>query len=165
MSVDQIRLGLFPDDVRRQPPAPPVPLGTGWAFPVGLQPLPTPPLAKGGTGVFGVSTVSEVEHLIQSVKLILMTERGTRVRRPWFGSELWKWLDSPINARTLAEMRLAVVEALDEEPRAKVRQILVENPEPAHLVMTIILQTDRGVTVAVVIQYDRDRKRWRERGW
>lgn len=146
------RLGLFPDDLQRQPPSPPVLLGTGWAFPVAVQ---------GG----GLATVAEADHLIQSVKLILMTERGSRVRRPWFGSELWKWLDAPINAKTLAGMRAAIVEALDEEPRAKVKQILIGNPEPAHLVMTIILQTDRGVTVAVVIQYDRDQKRWRERGW
>lgn len=152
MSVDAIRLGLFPEDIRRRPPAPPVPLGTGWAFPVAVQ-----------GGVLQAS--AEAEHLIQSVKLILMTERGSRVRRPWFGSTLWQWLDAPINASTLAGMRLAVVEALDEEPRAKVKQILIGNPEPAHLVMTIILQTDKGVTVAVVIQYDRDRKRWRDRGW
>lgn len=152
MSVETIRLGLFPDDLRRTPPAPPVPLGTGWAFPVALQ-------------AGRLQTAAEVDHLIQSVKLILMTERGSRVRRPWFGSTLWEWLDAPINARTLAGMRAAIVEALDEEPRAKVRQILIGNPEPAHLVMTIILQTDKGVTVAVVIQYDRDQKRWRERGW
>lgn len=152
------RLGLFPEDVRRQLPPPPVPLGTGWAFPVELgQPQ--------GSAPTGLRTASEVEHLIQSVRLILMTERGSRVRRPWFGSTLWQWLDAPINARTLAEMRLAVVEALDEEPRAKVKQILIENPEPAHLVMTVILETAERVTVAVVIQYDRDRRRWRERGW
>lgn len=146
------RLGFFPDDLQRRRPSPPVPLGAGWAFPVGLT-------------AEGLQTVAEVEHLIQSVRLILMTERGSRVRRPWFGSTLWEWLDAPINARTLAGMRLAVVEALDEEPRAKVKQVVIETPEPPHLVMTIILQTDRGVTVAVVIQYDRDQKRWRERGW
>ncbi len=146
------RLGLFPDDLHRRPPSLSVPLGTGWAFPVTLQ--------DGG-----LATAAEVDHLIQSVRLILMTERGARVRRPWFGSELWKWLDAPINASTLAGMRLAVVEALDEEPRARVTRIVIENPEPSHLIMTIVLQTDRGVTVAVVIQYDRDHKRWRERGW
>lgn len=146
------RRGLFPDDVRRRPPAPPVPLGTGWAFPVAV---------RGG----GLATVSEVEHLIQSVKLILMTERGTRVRRPWFGSTLWEWLDAPINARTLAGMRAAIVEALDEEPRATVRQILIERQEPGRLVFQIILETAERVSVAVTLQYDRDQKRWRERGW
>lgn len=157
MTSPAFRLGLFPEDVRPAPP-PPVPLGTGWAFPVAL----TPPLSQGARGL---QTASEVDHLIQSVRLILMTARGERVRRPWFGSTLWQWLDAPITAKTLAGMRAAIAEALREEPRATVRQIRIENPTPAHLLMTIDLETAEAVTIAVTLQYDRDRRRWVERSW
>lgn len=151
MTSPAFRLGLFPEDVRPAPP-PPVPLGTGWAFPSVIE-------------AGGLARASESAHLIQSVRLILMTARGERVRRPWFGSTLWQWLDAPITAKTLAGMRAAIAEALREEPRATVRQIRIENPTPAHLLMTIDLQTAEAVTIAVTLQYDRDRRRWVERSW
>jgi len=80
--------------------------------------------------------------------------------RPWFGSNLWQYLDAPINQRTLALMRAEVFDALLEEPRITTRRILISSEAPHHLVITLDLLVDKRIEVAVRISYDREQRRW-----
>ena len=81
-------------------------LGTGWAFPVGLD----------DSGE--IALVSHEEDIRQAVLLILETELGERVMRPGFGAGLSALAFEPMNTRTIALARHRVQTALVTwEPR------------------------------------------------
>lgn len=122
-------------------------LGLGWAL--------TSTVQDGGLAVRQGMT-----HLRQSIFVILTTRKGERVMRPWFGSDLWKWLDMPINQATLAGMRAEIFDAVDQEPRLTLTKIVIEGSEPHHLVITLYLVLDKTIAVAVQISYSRETRRW-----
>ncbi len=80
-----------------------------------------------------------VDHLRQSVQVILTTPVGTRVGRRDFGSLIPELIDQPLNAAT----RLAVIAAgalalLRQEPRIRANRILLERHGPAGAVLRVI---------------------------
>lgn len=123
-------------------------LGTGIAF----------SLSVGNEG--GIATASGLDHLRQSIGMILMTKKGERIMRPWFGSDLWKYLDYPINQSTLASMRYEIYTALKEETRIQVTAIRITSPEPQWLVFNVECLIENNISVAVQISYDRENQRW-----
>jgi len=122
-------------------------LGRGWRLPVALA---------GG----GLQAAEGMAHLRQAIYLILTTAKGERVMRPWFGSELWRYIDAPVNAATLAALRFEIYDALVEEPRLTVQRILISSPSPGWLQVDVYLLVDKTIEVAVRLGYDRDRRRW-----
>lgn len=81
-------------------------LGTGWAFPVGLEPAG------------GVALASDAEDIRQAIHIILGTSPGERVMRPDFGAGLQALVFEPINTTTMALAKHHVEQALIRwEPR------------------------------------------------
>src|SRR2546428_4490131 len=81
-------------------------LGTGWAFPVGIEPAGD------------IALASDVEDIRQSIRIILGTSPGERVMRPDFGAGLYALVFEPINTTTMALARHHVEQALIRwEPR------------------------------------------------
>lgn len=67
------------------------------------------------------------DHLRQSMRDILTTPLGSRIMRRDYGSRLPELVDRPLNADTVAEIRIATVEALARwEPRIAVEKVTVE---------------------------------------
>ena len=65
--------------------------------------------------------ISEIEHIFQSVEMILTTPISTRVMRRQFGSLVPLLLDGPINQSTLTAIYSAANEAISIwEPRVRV---------------------------------------------
>jgi len=65
-----------------------------------------------------------MEHLRQSIGLILTTPLGSRVMRRDFGSRLFSLLDSPMNRGGVVELYVATAEALRRwEPRFKLKRV------------------------------------------
>ncbi len=63
----------------------------------------------------------------QNVKLILTTPKGTDVHRPDFGSDLWGFIDQPLNAITLGKIRAEITDAIEIwEPRVRVLSVELE---------------------------------------
>ncbi len=131
-------------------------LGKGWKYPIGIKE------ERDEGAIRGMKTAQGEEHLRQSILLILMTPKGSRVMRPWFGSNLYMHIDAPINKKLLAKMRYEIYEALKEETRGRVTNILIENPKPHWLVFTIEFLIENNIIVAVKLSYNRDMKRWEE---
>jgi len=68
-----------------------------------------------------------VKSVQQNIRLILTTPKGSDVHRPDFGSDLWKYLDQPLNALTVGRIKAEIVDAIETwEPRAKVKEIKLE---------------------------------------
>lgn len=82
--------------------------------------------------------LSGIEHLKQSIHDILSTPVGTRVMRRSYGSRLMYLLDGPMNTMLIAEIQMAVVEALNNyEPRIKTTRVIVEGTESGQVNLTI----------------------------
>lgn len=122
-------------------------LGLGW---------PLTPSVQGGA----MAAVQGFGHLRQSVFVILTTRKGERIMRPWFGSDLWKWLDMPINQATLAGMRAEIADAVDQEPRLTLTRIVISSEVPGWLRFDLYLVLDKTIQVAVTLSYSRELGRW-----
>lgn len=63
--------------------------------------------------------ISGVNHLRQSIEIILTTALTSRVMRPAVGSELPSLRDLPLNRWGIAALQAAAIDALRQEPRIK----------------------------------------------
>jgi phage baseplate assembly protein W len=93
-------------------------LGTGWAFPLGLN-------AEGR-----IRLVSLEEDVRQAILIIIQTALGERVMRPDFGAGLHALVFEPVSRTTMALVENTVRRALIEwEPRIDIARISVTTDE------------------------------------
>ena len=65
--------------------------------------------------------ISERDHILQSIEMILTTRIGTRVMRRDFGSRVPELVDQPLNPETITAIYAAANEAIATwEPRVRV---------------------------------------------
>ena len=68
-----------------------------------------------------------IKSVQQNVRLILTTPKGSDVHRPDFGSDLWQFIDQPLNAITLGKIKAEITDAVERwEPRVKVLSVELE---------------------------------------
>ncbi len=95
-------------------------LGRGWHFPLRVN-------ARGG-----IALTSGEEDIEEAIRIILETERGERLMRPLFGSEISELIFSPMNGTTFGRLDQYVREALRLwEPRIDVIDVKIE-PDHEH---------------------------------
>lgn len=93
-------------------------IGAGWAFPVALDVRRRVALAQGA---------ADIE---QAMKIILLTPKGQRPRRPEFGCAIHDLVFAPNNSTTLGLAEYYVREALQMwEPRIAVEEVRAA-PDP-----------------------------------
>lgn len=74
------------------------------------------------TNDFG-GVVTGIDEINQTIGLILSTKKGTDPFRPTFGSDIWDYIDSPINTAG-ANISRAITEAIERwESRIKIISI------------------------------------------
>lgn len=84
----------------------------------------------------GSGTLTRLDHIRQSVAVILTTRIGTRVMRRDFGSRIYDLIDAPMNEAIKLELYAATAEALSLwEPRVTVTQVEVQSASPGHLTL------------------------------
>ena len=65
-----------------------------------------------------------VKSVMQNIKVILTTQRGTDIHRPDFGSDVWKFVDEPLTAITVGKINAEITDAIERfEPRVKVKNV------------------------------------------
>ena len=103
-------------------------IGTGWAFPPGVN-------KQGGMAL--TSSYSEIE---QAIQIILMTTPGQRLMRSTFGSRLSELVFAPNNNQTAVLAQRYVEEALGMwEPRINVLDVdAYPDPERNHCLNIVI---------------------------
>jgi phage baseplate assembly protein W len=124
-------------------------LGNGCAYPIDFD-------VSAGT----VKRKAGLSHIAQSIFLLLTIPKGAVVMKPWLGSNLFLYIDNPINRATIAAIRLEIYNALLEETRGEVKKIIIENPEIQQLKITVYFLVEHEVTIAVELLYLRDEARW-----
>ncbi len=83
-------------------------------------------------------TLTDLEHLRQSVVQILTTPIGTRVMRRGFGSLLPELVDQPTNDYTLIRLYAATASALiQHEPRLRLDRVSIDLTEATAKILEI----------------------------
>ncbi|WP_346209119.1 GPW/gp25 family protein [Aeromonas salmonicida] len=73
-------------------------------------------------------TISATDHIIQSVRDVLITPVGSRVMRRDYGSELFYLIDQPQHQATRLRLMAATVQALiNWEPRITITNVDVQS--------------------------------------
>jgi len=104
-------------------------LGRGWTFPPTF-------LKENGS----IEMVSDVDDIVQSMKIILSTRKGERVTNPYFGCSMHDFLFEPNNEITSNMITDAIRNALIEyEPRIIVEDINVDFAEQLEGIVNIEL--------------------------
>lgn len=86
--------------------------------------------------------VKGIEDVAQCLAIILSTPKGSDPLRPTFGSDLWRFVDSPVNAALPGIVREARTAIGTWEPRVKVVSIsaapvIGDSQSGAHLQVTV----------------------------
>ncbi len=103
-------------------------LGTGWAFPVGVD-------AHGR-----IALASQERDIEEAIHIILLTPRGQRVMRPEFGCQIHELIFAPNDATTSGLASYYVEEALGMwEPRIRVQEVAAhpDSDNPGRLLVEI----------------------------
>ena len=97
--------------------------------------------------------INELEHIFQSIEMILHTRIGSRVMRRDFGSRLLDLIDQPMNQSTITAIYAAVNEAISAwEPRVRVVQTQIDTEEAKEGIVNlrIAVQSDVGIIENIV---------------
>ena len=77
-----------------------------------------------GTATSTLEPLGGFAHVVQSIRDILTTPKGSRVLRRDYGSDVPALLDRPMNNDTLVDFYMAAAEAVDLwEPRVRVERV------------------------------------------
>lgn len=91
-----------------------------------------------GIGVQNGKNLGGIAHLRQSIRDILTTPKGARVMRRDYGSDLFKLIDAPTNAATMAAIRAETADALARwEPRFKLTSVKIVTASPGNVTLDL----------------------------
>lgn len=86
-------------------------------------------------------TLTDFEHMVESIQTILTTPIGSRYFNREFGSDLFDLIDGPINEDTKIDIYAEVIGAIEKwEPRFKVDSVEVNDEDGQNGKITINLQ-------------------------
>lgn len=89
-------------------------------------------------------TISEADHLTQSISDILTTPKGSRVMRRDYGSRLPDLIDAPMNGETVIDVIAETADALDFwEPRLRLRRVEITAARAGTMSLMLSGEVDR----------------------
>lgn len=86
------------------------------------------------------SVVEDIDDIDQCIKIILMTRKGSDPHRPEFGSDIWQYIDAPVNVAIPNIIREAMDAINIWETRVQINTITAEINES-----NIVLFIDRQI--------------------
>lgn len=98
-------------------------------------------LALGGDGY-----AEALDDLRQAIAIILTTRRGSDPLRPEFGSDIWRYLDHPIDRARPHLVREVYAAIRRWEPRVKIERVSVDLDEAHHLRIGVHFTAADGVS-------------------
>lgn len=83
-------------------------------------------------------SITDIDHVRQSVRDILVTPIGSRIARRSYGSLLFRLIDQPDNKVLRLRLMAACYTALLLwEPRIEIQQLIISTPTPASIVIEL----------------------------
>lgn len=103
-------------------------LGRGWAYPVALDP---------GTG--SATEVAYEEDVRQSIRIIIATDRGSRVMRPDFGCGIHELVFTAIDSAALTRVKATVTDALNKYEARIEFEVSVDPLQAAEGILLVLI--------------------------
>ena len=103
-------------------------LGRGWAYPVAFDP---------GTG--SAAEAAYEEDVRQSIRIIIATDRGSRVMRPDFGCGIHELVFTAIDSAALTRVKAAVTDALNKYEARIEFQVSVDPLKAAEGILLVLI--------------------------
>lgn len=101
--------------------------------------------------------ISDINHLRQSVRDILLTPQGSRIARREYGSLLSALIDRPQNPALRLQIMSAVFVALSRwEPRLTLNSITIDSHFDGSMVVGLIGERDSGAPVSFTVSTGAD---------
>lgn len=102
-------------------------------------------------------TISDADHLRQSVRDILLTPQGSRIARREYGSLLSELIDQPQNPALRLQVMSAVYVALSRwEARLTLDSITINSSFDGSMVVELTGQRDNGAPVSLSVSTGAD---------
>ncbi|MEH4748535.1 GPW/gp25 family protein [Enterobacter asburiae] len=102
-------------------------------------------------------TITDTDHLRQSVRDILLTPQGSRIARREYGSLLSELIDQPQNPALRLQVMSAVYVALSRwEPRLTLDSITIDSSFNGSMVVELTGQRDNGAPVSLSVSTGED---------
>ena len=92
--------------------------------------------------------VEDLEDILQCVHTILTTPKGSQPLRPDFGSDVYLYIDDPINQARPHIVRESVQSISQWEKRVTVKRIQVALENDSNMVITPFLELPSGLVVS-----------------
>ena len=86
------------------------------------------------------SVVEDIDDIDQCIRIILMTRKGSDPHRPEFGSDIWQYIDAPVNVAIPNIIREAMDAINIWETRVQINGITAQIDDS-----NIVLSIDRQV--------------------
>ena len=91
-----------------------------------------------------------IKSVMQNIRVILTTQKGTDVHRPEFGSDVWKFIDQPLTAITIGKINAEITDAIERfEPRVKVKNVSLQKIFAGIKVSIEVQLRDTGEVITV----------------
>ena len=102
-------------------------------------------------------SITDTDHLRQSVRDILLTPQGSRIARREYGSLLSELVDQPQNPALRLQVMSAVYVALSRwEPRLTLDSITINSSFDGSMVVELTGQRDNGAPVSLSVSTGAD---------
>lgn len=102
-------------------------------------------------------SITDTDHLRQSVRDILLTPQGSRIARREYGSLLSELIDQPQNPALRLQVMSAVYVALSRwEPRLILDSITINSSFDGSMVVELTGQRDNGAPVSLSVSTGAD---------
>lgn len=93
-------------------------------------------------------TLTDADHIRQSIQDILTTPTGTRVMRRDYGSLISELIDAPVNDALPLQLMAAIFDAIiRQEPRVTVTEIQLRRSENGLTADIDMMRTDTGESI------------------
>lgn len=93
-------------------------------------------------------TLTDADHIRQSIQDILTTPTGTRVMRRDYGSLISELIDAPVNDALPLQLMAAIFDAIiRQEPRVTVTEIQLRRSENGLTADISMMRTDTGESI------------------
>lgn len=98
------------------------------------------------------SAITDIDHLRQSVRDILLTPQGSRIARREYGSVLFELIDQPQNPALRLQLMAAVYVALTRwESRLALSSVTITNDASGAAIVDLVGQQFSGQPVSLTI--------------
>ncbi|HDO2347287.1 TPA: GPW/gp25 family protein [Salmonella enterica subsp. enterica serovar Typhimurium] len=97
-------------------------------------------------------TLTDADHIRQSIQDIITTPTGTRVMRRDYGSLISELIDAPVNDALPLQLMAAIFDAIiRQEPRVTVTEIQLRRSENGLTADIGMMRTDTGESINLTV--------------